>query len=57
MQDEHDQLAYVGGYEDQFIQCDSYKRHLRIQQKRDMERRREEILAKYLPDKPSKTKC
>lgn len=41
-------LAYVNNYDDSFINDAAYKRHRRLQDKREMEQRREAILNRYL---------
>ena len=48
MQDEHDMLVYVNNYDDTQITDRAYKRHRKLQEKREMEQRREAILKRYL---------
>ena len=48
MKDQHDMVQYVNGYDETGIVDDRFNRHQRREKKREWERRRQEILNRYL---------
>ena len=52
MQDEHDMLTYVNNYDSSLITDKGFKRHQKLQEKREMAERRDAILKRYLKPAP-----